>query len=707
MKTLFGLLLFFVTQSSWGVTCTPSGSCSLVHASSGCRIESGASCTIVANGVCKIITNIVPGTAIFVSAQESNAADWQSWVNNWSAGAKSDCGCTFNGTPVAHGASITAYQSTSVPYGSSCVSQSRTCNAGVLSGSYPASSCTVQPGANCAAVDGVAVNHGNSRAFYLRACEDAGNSCTSQTRTCTNGTLSGSYSNASCTVTAGANCSLDGQSVASGSGRYFYNTTSVPYGQDCNTGTYRLYRNCNNGVFDGSASFNRASCSVGSPSNCSKDGVNVAHGASRTFYQAASASPCTGQSQTCNNGSFSPNTYQYANCTAGCPAQTLSWSGSGPGGSATCSAYFPASANGASVTKSAEADPNPDHYGSATYACSSGSWSKTSSSCGLMCFVAGTQVSMANGEFKNIEDVKIGDLLKTYDESTGAQTISPVTRALHHKAKLQPLFTFHLSSGKKVTSNDVHPFYVANFKRYIPAYRIHEVWRPGDDLRFLAADGTEVAILHIERREEEVRTYNLHVKSQYDNVGMDSRFNHNYYAEGVLVHNVKADSGPGSGSCFVAGTSITMADGSTRTIESLMVGELVKTFDEVTGEFTISPVKSVYHHEKKLEVLFTFSLSDGSSFTSNDLHPIFDRASNSYPKAADLFERWSRGETVRLENQKGEEVTVSSVVRSHAFTGLYNLHVHSPYDQGMVDSEFGHNYFANGVRVHNAAVAKY
>lgn len=53
--------------------------------------------------------------------------------------------CTFNGSTVANGNSITAWQSSTVPYGSTCTSQSRVCTNGVLSGSYAYSSCSVNP----------------------------------------------------------------------------------------------------------------------------------------------------------------------------------------------------------------------------------------------------------------------------------------------------------------------------------------------------------------------------------------------------------------------------------------------------------------------------------------------------------------------------------------------------------------------------------
>lgn len=55
-----------------------------------------------------------------------------------------DCSAPWGGT-IDHGSSVTVYQSASVPYGSSCVSESRTCDDGALAGSYTHQSCTVDP----------------------------------------------------------------------------------------------------------------------------------------------------------------------------------------------------------------------------------------------------------------------------------------------------------------------------------------------------------------------------------------------------------------------------------------------------------------------------------------------------------------------------------------------------------------------------------
>lgn len=51
--------------------------------------------------------------------------------------------CTFSAQAIQSGQSVTAYQASTVPYGSQCVSQQRTCTNGTLSGTYTHSTCSV------------------------------------------------------------------------------------------------------------------------------------------------------------------------------------------------------------------------------------------------------------------------------------------------------------------------------------------------------------------------------------------------------------------------------------------------------------------------------------------------------------------------------------------------------------------------------------
>jgi hypothetical protein len=106
--------------------------------------------------------------------------------------------CTFNGTRVANGGSVQAFQSVNVPFGATCASEQRVCTNGVLTGSFTASTCTVGPPLGCA-FDGRTIAHGQSVTAYqnlrVLVCEP----CMSETRTCNNGVLSGSYGFGSCT----------------------------------------------------------------------------------------------------------------------------------------------------------------------------------------------------------------------------------------------------------------------------------------------------------------------------------------------------------------------------------------------------------------------------------------------------------------------------------------------------------------------------
>jgi hypothetical protein len=60
--------------------------------------------------------------------------------------------CTFNGRTIAHGSSVAAFASATVPVCEECDYQQRTCNNGVLSGSYTVASCIprqLSPGQQC------------------------------------------------------------------------------------------------------------------------------------------------------------------------------------------------------------------------------------------------------------------------------------------------------------------------------------------------------------------------------------------------------------------------------------------------------------------------------------------------------------------------------------------------------------------------------
>ena len=132
------------------------------------------------------------------------------------------------------------------------------------------------------------------------------------------------------------------------------------------------------------------------------------------------------------------------------------------------------------------------------------------------CFIGGTKVLMKNGQTQNIEDINIGDSVISYDTETGKFIISEIQYTFKHISteiyKVQTSF-----ATLNVTGN--HPVYIKD-KGWVEVQEISV----GDNL-FNGLEFVEIDKINIIPGEYDV--YNLHVFNEP----------HNYFAEGLLVHN--------------------------------------------------------------------------------------------------------------------------------------------------------------------------
>jgi hypothetical protein len=145
------------------------------------------------------------------------------------------------------------------------------------------------------------------------------------------------------------------------------------------------------------------------------------------------------------------------------------------------------------------------------------------------CFVAGTRIVMASGEQRNIEEIREGDLVVSYDEQTSEPVSAKVARTFVRETKEDTI----LVNGR-IRSTANHPFYVGG--KWVPA----EDLEVGDVLHGLSwdrrDDGVSFPVLiaevvrSLERLAGAQRVYNFEVERY-----------HCYFADGVLVHN---DCGP-------------------------------------------------------------------------------------------------------------------------------------------------------------------
>lgn len=131
------------------------------------------------------------------------------------------------------------------------------------------------------------------------------------------------------------------------------------------------------------------------------------------------------------------------------------------------------------------------------------------------CFAAGTQVLMADGKTKNIEDVKEGEYILTRESETSSKLV---------KAKVTKTHTIEtggyliINGNLKVTPN--HIMWINNIWKEVGGAQI------GDTL--LDEKGKQVKIASIEWQRGKFSVYNLTVE----------KYN-TYFANGIWVHNQK------------------------------------------------------------------------------------------------------------------------------------------------------------------------
>lgn len=263
--------------------------------------------TEIANPISQSIDGLADGTILLCVWGRDAAQNVTDPVSKTWTKQMLTCGATPHGGTTNR----TQFLTSTVPYGNTCTSESQTgtCYNGVLSwtGSYTHSSCTVDSPSNCS-VNGISITHGQSKTLYTAT---VASSCSSQVRSCNNGVLSGSTSYIYDTCRTYYNCTLDGVTVNHGNSRAFYSTT---VSSSC--ASYDTTRTCNDGTLSGSSSYQYKSCRA--YYNCTVNGTTVNHGTGRTFYSATSNANCANIDlyRTCNDGTISgSSSYQYASCT--------------------------------------------------------------------------------------------------------------------------------------------------------------------------------------------------------------------------------------------------------------------------------------------------------------------------------------------------------------------------------------------------------
>lgn len=196
---------------------------------------------------------------------------------------------------------------------------------------------------------------------------------------------------------------------------------------------------------------------------------------------------------------------------------------------------------------------------------------------GRCCFVAGTQVHLADGSDIAIEDVDVGDKLLGQD---GAENV--VLELDQPELGQRKLYGFN--NGKPFVTAE-HPFMTSTgWKSIDPdATAIENADLEVDSLQsgdYLETSGSVMfGITKIDEHDGDpaMTLYNFKLSG-----------NNTYYADGFLVHNKGGDNGggdgPGGGSgCFAYGTVFEMADGTRKEIQDISIGDEMLEGNRVTA----------------------------------------------------------------------------------------------------------------------------
>ncbi len=286
------------------------------------------------------------------------------------------------------------------------------------------------------------------------------------------------------------------------------------------------------------------------------------------------------------------------------------------------------------------------------------------------CFLAGTPIALSDGTEKPIEDIKVGDVVLSYDERTKTNVPSKVEKT-HHHPKEQSSSYLIINNRLRVTPN--HPVLVNNKWKRIDNANI------GNILRLL--NGNNLIITSIRIVYDKVPSYNLEIENT-----------HTYYAGNVLVHNkgitsTTEEGGAGSTTstttsddpCFLAGTPIALSDGTEKPIEDIKVGDIVLSYDEETQANAASIVKKTLYHPKEQSSSYLI-INNRLRVTPN--HPIL------------VNNKWKRignadiGNVLRLLN--GNNLIITSIRIIYGNIPTYNFEV-----------ENTHTYYAGDILVHN------
>ncbi len=299
------------------------------------------------------------------------------------------------------------------------------------------------------------------------------------------------------------------------------------------------------------------------------------------------------------------------------------------------------------------------------------------------CFVGGTKITLFGGEYKNVEDIKVDDVVLSFNFTN--ENVEPQRVVGIGSKKVNETVKYTFIDGSTLESTLDHPLYSkengwisANPTYTLSVYNLTTAKANVGD-KIFKQDGSELEITSIVISSNPTIVYNVNVVEQ----------NHNFFANEFLVHNRR---------CFAGGTKVTMADGSEKNIEDVVNGDEVLSLSE-TG-LILEPKKVINTNTPIHTDMVKYVFSNQTEIICTFDHPFYVDSKELASYNPFLTNKHYELDKEVRQIKVGDMVYTSNGVSRAAIKDIIELDKKDTQTY-IITVEDNHNFFANKILVHN------
>jgi hypothetical protein len=337
-------------------------------------------------------------------------------------------------------------------------------------------------------------------------------------------------------------------------------------------------------------------------------------------------------------------------------------------------------------------------------------------------FIGDTEILNASGDGIEIRDIKVGSKFKSYFIEGAPNTDDEsVVREWSHEGDTLPGGSYptlstvmdtykdstYTNEMTLITFGEDQKIYLGGETRLltydnetdsIKYQRVLDI-NVGDAILKSTGDVTTITSIETVIFEEPQSVYALNLED-VDNFILATENIHGFSMSTffTISHN-----------CFVAGTKVTLADGTQKNIEDIVFGDIIDTFNEVTKNAEPKYILDITSSRNTKFVKYTFS--NGTEITSTRDHPFY------VFKTDDVNDRWvETGFDVASYNPENTSTIYSIDVETkqinignrvllvdHTSVEITNIEEFEieETDIYIIKIADNHNFYANNILVHN------